>query len=417
MSPHRHLTLVLTTILHLFTHAYGVLLVPLYLLIAADLHLSGVKAAALIVTVYGLVYNVPSFNAGVLADKHDRKWLLGLGLLGNAIAIMLMGCTHQYALLLVLAAMGGLFGTIFHPTANSLIPAHYPRNPGMAIGLLGVGSGLGFYIGPKFTGWRAETAHWGHFAAWQRPLVEMGAAGIVCALLYLIFAREAKTHQATRVRQPLGSVLRKRTFLIAATLGWRDCAGVAAFSLIAIYLQKARGFDVRATGAIVGTMMLLSVIVNPLLVYLTPGNRRLPALASLLVIAGAILAATPFISGGWIVGILIAFQSLHLGTYAVGDAAMLERVPDALRGRVVGLFFLCAGTASGAAPWAIGWWTDVLGRRAADPMAYVPIFATCGAVLAVSAVSIPLIAKLGEVQGTKVEPISETMPGTIEVLG
>src|SRR2546423_1169900 len=189
-SVRSHVTLVLATLLHMFTHAYGTMLVPLYLLIRDDLHLRGVKAVAFIVTLYGVTYSLLSFKAGVLADRHDRRALLGIGLLGNAAAITLMGFTHQYALLLALGVVAGVFGTLFHPTANALIPAHYPRSPGMAIGLLGVGSGLGFYLGPKFSGWRAESAHWQffHVASWQRPLIELGIAGIACALLFLIVA-------------------------------------------------------------------------------------------------------------------------------------------------------------------------------------------------------------------------------------
>src|SRR5688500_6614865 len=49
------LPLALCTLLHGFTHAYGTILVPLYLLMVADLRLAGVNAASLVVTVYGLV--------------------------------------------------------------------------------------------------------------------------------------------------------------------------------------------------------------------------------------------------------------------------------------------------------------------------------------------------------------------------
>jgi hypothetical protein len=55
-SRDSHLTLVLSTVLHAFTHGYSVMLVPLYLLIRQDLHLPGVNSAALIVTIYLLVY-------------------------------------------------------------------------------------------------------------------------------------------------------------------------------------------------------------------------------------------------------------------------------------------------------------------------------------------------------------------------
>ena len=92
-----HLTLALCTILHGFTHAYGSMLVPLYFRIADDLKLSGVGAATLIVTLYGAVYNLASYAAGLAADRFSRKTLLAIGLLGNAAAILAIGLSRQYS--------------------------------------------------------------------------------------------------------------------------------------------------------------------------------------------------------------------------------------------------------------------------------------------------------------------------------
>src|SRR5690349_528080 len=78
--PHERpaVTLWLTTLLHAFTHAYGTILVPLYLLIAADLRLRGVGPVALVVTIYSLVYALGSYGAGMLADRFDRRVLLAV---------------------------------------------------------------------------------------------------------------------------------------------------------------------------------------------------------------------------------------------------------------------------------------------------------------------------------------------------
>jgi MFS family permease len=416
-----HLTLLLATVLHTFTHAYGTMLVPLYLMIRADLHLRGVKAAALIVTVYAVTYALLSFGAGVLADRHDRRLLLGVGLVGNAMAILLMGLTHSYAQVLVLAVMAGVFGTLFHPSANALIPAHYPKAPGMAIGLLGVGSGLGFYVGPKFSGWRAEAARWdwGHVAQWQKPLVELGALGLMCGVVFLLLATEAVQRNGTRIVEahpPLGRALRRRMLAIAATLGCRDFAGISSVSLTGIYLQKAHGMTVQQTGAMVGSMMLLSIFVNPVMVYVSPRRRRLPMMVVLLLLGGAALAAVPFVPMRWTWPTLAVFQALHLGSYAISDAAILERVGAELRGRVVGLFLVIAGTAGACGPWVMGWWIDALGSRASSPAAYGWVFGVTGAVMAFAVTSAPIIARLGNVR-EEIAPISEVMPGTVEMVG
>ena len=74
------ITLGLCTMLHALTHALGSMLVPLYLLMRDDLRRNGVKEIALIVTVYGVVYALLSYPAGILADRMNRKVLLGVGL-------------------------------------------------------------------------------------------------------------------------------------------------------------------------------------------------------------------------------------------------------------------------------------------------------------------------------------------------
>src|SRR5262245_43769919 len=106
--PQSVITLGLCTILHAFTHAYGSMLAPLYLMMATELNLPGIAAASWIVTVYSLTYCLMSFAAGMLADRFDRKMLLGVGLVGNAFAVMLMGLTHQYSAIMALAVLAGV---------------------------------------------------------------------------------------------------------------------------------------------------------------------------------------------------------------------------------------------------------------------------------------------------------------------
>jgi FSR family fosmidomycin resistance protein-like MFS transporter len=436
-------TLVLTTLLHAFTHAYSVLLVPLYLLVVADLKLTGVKSAAVVVTLYSVVYWGLAFPSGILADRFDRRVLLGVGLLGNAVAVLGMGLTRSYEMLMVLAVVAGVAGSLFHPAANALVPAHYPRSPGMAIGLLGVGSGLGFFLGPQYAGWRAESATWhlGAVADWQRPLIELGGVGLVLGIAFLLFAREAPEWLKRRGTRPgsddpsaepavaggastdalaslpeppslpidrshtLTPAARWQVIGIALTLGFRDFAGVAGLSLASVFLQKAYGFGARQAGTVVGSMMLLSVLVNPLAVYLSPGRRRLPALVAHLVCAAALVPFAAHVPGvTWVVVVLCLFQTCQLGSYAISDAATLERVAPAVRGRVVGLFLTIAGTIGAFGPWVMGSWVDALGSRAADPAAYAWPFAFLSGCLVWAVLSVPIIRRLGPPPELHVRP-------------
>ncbi len=76
-------TLILCVVLHAFTHAYATMLVPLYLLMVTDLHLSGLKRFRCfhVVALHALIYNLGSYVAGAVADRFNRKLLLSAGLM------------------------------------------------------------------------------------------------------------------------------------------------------------------------------------------------------------------------------------------------------------------------------------------------------------------------------------------------
>ena len=410
-------TLILCAVLHTFTHAYGVILVPLYFLMRDDLKLNGIREASLLVSIYGVAYMACSYPAGVLADRSNRAKLLGFGLIANALAVALMGVTRRYELLVALAVLGALGGTLFHPSANALIPAHFPKNPGMAIGMLGIGSGLGFFLGPQYAGWRAKTAAW-HFASvaqWQKPCVELGLLGALVGIVFLLIAREAPGAEHVRGRRPpLDRKLRRRVIATAFVLGCRDFSGIASVSLVSIYLQRAHRMDVQVAGFIVGSMMLIGVVANPIAAWLSPGRRRLPFLAGMLAAAGIIVVTVPAWPAAWILTVLCAFQACHLGSYATSDAALLERVPAALRGRVVGGFLTIAGTFAATGPLVMGYWTDRLGPRGGLPAAYYPPFLLLGAMMFVAILSTPLLARLGDVEEGTIEPLTEIAPATMQ---
>ncbi len=418
-----HVTLFLCMILHAFTHAYGSLFVPLYLLMTADLHLTGVKRATLLVSLYSLVYCLGSYAAGVLSDRFNRKALLGIGLLANAAAITCMGLTHSYALLLALACVAGVGGTIFHPTAGALVPSHYPASPGMAVGLLGIGSGIGFFVGPQYAGWRAQTAKWSwswiHISQWQKPCIELGLGGLAVGLLFLLIAKESSEPRTvaghSRPATPLDRGLTLRMLAIGAILGFRDFAGVGGFTLAGLYLLRAHHFSAEKAGMVLGPTMLLSVVVNPMLVWLTPGRRRVHALRMALVLGGLVAVTVPFFSAAWALPVLCTFQTCQLGSYALSDAALLERVPGWARGRVYGLFFTVAGTLGSLGPWIMGKWTDALHQRADHPSGFIWPFATLGLGMFLATAATPIIARLGPATQS-VDPFTETMP-TMEPVG
>lgn len=414
-----HFTLVICALLHAFTHAYASMLVPLYLMMVADLRLNGVWQASLVVTVYAAVYNLGSLVAGILSDRFDRKALLAIGLMGNAAAMVGIGLSRQYWLILLLGGCAGIFGTLFHPSAQALAPSHYPRTPGIAIGMMGGGAGLGFFFGPQFAGWRARAAHWhfDHVAQWQKPCVELGLAGLVMGVAVLLVATDPHVHARRLIaRRPLPWRIRKLIVGVACILMFRDFAGVAALSLASIYFGRVLRIDVARAGLFIGLITLPSMIVNPAIVFFVSPPKRLMALPIILVVGGIIIATTPLWNGSAALAALIGFQVCQMASYASSDAAMLERVSHEIRGRVVGTFLMIAGTIGALGPWAMGAWTDALGPRARTQAAYFGPFTTLGLCMLVASLAPLLIRKLGEpVGGRPILPAEEISPETMGI--
>lgn len=390
-----HVTLVGTTLLHSFTHALANMLPPLYLMMAASLGFANVSRITLLVTVYGVTYWVLSWPAGLLADRYNRVVLLGVGLLGNACAVAAMGLTHSYPVLVVLCLIAGMFGSLFHPSANALIPAHYPAAPAMAIGLLGIGSGVGFFAGPYFSGMIAQqsTLLPDVLANWQRPCIYLGLGGILCAVLFLLTAREAPHHQATK-RPLLPPMLRRRTLAHACVIALREFSIVGVTTLTALFFLKVHGFDPQRTGRYLGLAMLAGAVVNPIMVYLTAGKRRLPAHAVLLVLNAIVVVTIPFVPASAVLYPLLIVQTLGLASSAVGDAGLTERVEPHFRGRVNGMLLTIVGVSGASGPWVAGVAVDHLGDRAHTAAAYIPLYATPGLLLLAATASAYTMSRL-----------------------
>ena len=175
---HKTRTLWLCGALHAFTHVYQVALLPLYLPIQQDLQLATVGKATLLVTVMMVSYFIPSYGMGVLADHVSRRKLLGLGLAINALGFVGLSLAPNYPLALACVAISGIGGSAFHPAATAMVARLFPIGTGKALGLLGIGASVGFFLGPIYTGWRAETA------GWRAPVLELGLLGLLGAILF-----------------------------------------------------------------------------------------------------------------------------------------------------------------------------------------------------------------------------------------
>ena len=398
--PRPNLTVALCGLLHFLTHIYPMLLLPLYLLLQEDLELPHVWMATLLTTIHGLVYCVAHLPAGHWADKASRRTVLTAGLAVNAAAFIALASARTYWQAVAALVVGAAAGGAYHPAANALLVAQFPRRPGRIIGLVGIGAALAFFLAPIYAGWR------GLLGSWRDPCREAGLLGLAVAALFWALATDAPANgepapgAATRTadRRRLALVVLGVMAAFAIVFGIRDFGGGGVQTLSSLYLQQAQGFTAKEAGLFLGLMSLPSVLANPVFGWLSDSRRRLSWLVGLLLVSGLSAALIPWagLAGSGRSSLLLTALTIHrllvLGSVPIVTAAIGTSVPDRLRGRAFGVFATGAGAIGTLEAVAMGRVSDALKHRVSDPSAFIAPFTLLGVLVALSSLGVPLIA-------------------------
>ncbi|MFM8470362.1 MAG: MFS transporter [Limisphaerales bacterium] len=202
-----------------------------------------------------------SYPLGILADRVSRKQLLGWGLFINALGFIGLALSPNYLAVLASVVVAAIGGSCFHPAATAMVARLYPEATGKALGLIGIGAGAGFFVGPIYAGWRATQS-----GDWRTPVLEFGVAGIACAAAFAWLADNESAgdlqspsaapgtlagdcNSPAQITPPVAlfptAALWLLFFAAAVAFALRDFAGHSMGSLGSLFLQKAHGFSVK----------------------------------------------------------------------------------------------------------------------------------------------------------------------------
>jgi MFS family permease len=406
--PHRNRTLLLVGTLHAFTHLYQVALLPLYLRIQQDLNLSSIDQATLMATVLGLAYFLPSYPLGAMADRFSRKTLLTIGLTINSIGFIGLSLAPNYGFALAGAALAGFGGSFYHPAATALVAGLFPEARGRALGLVGIGASVGFFAGPLYSGWRAVNS-----GSWRTPICELGAFGLVAAGLFAWLAHDHKSAAEETEELKFSPVLTGDKLFATATL-WclflgtgflfslRDFVGNGMGTSASLFLQNVHLFSPKSTGIALSGLYLASIISNPLFGSLSDHNR-MRWVAFVLLMAAVFVAVFPRVPVPWIGPVLLAYGFFFMASYPIVEAALMESVPDSVRGRVFGLFITIGGLIGNLSHWIVGNWIHKLGASGSKSESYLPIYMLLSCLVAMSILGLPLLHAVRKREDLSVE--------------
>jgi MFS family permease len=397
VAQHKTRTLWLVGALHAFTHVYHVLLMPLYLLIQRDFKFESVAQATSLVTILMVAYILPSYWLGVLADRVDRRKLLGYGLLINALGFVALAYAPNYACAVGALIVAGFGGSFYHPAATAMVARLFPTNTGRALGLTGIGASVGFFAGPLFAGWRAASLETSlGAAAWRQPVLELGLLGVLAAGVFAWLVKDepppATPKTSGNSRAPLfpTKTLWLWFFAMAFAFSLRDFTGASMGSLGSLFLQKARGYDAKLAGLALSGIFLASAVSNPLFGSLSDrGRKRWTALV--LSVAAVLVAAFPHMPGTWTIPTFLVYGFFFLSSYPMVEAALMQSVPDAVRGRVFGLFITVGGLIGNLSHWIVGNEVKRMGDTAREPAGYFTLYGALAGLILLSLLGLPCL--------------------------
>ena len=154
-------------------------------------------------------------------------------------------------------------------------------------------------------------------------------------------------------------------------------------SLSSLFLQNAHNFDPKWTGLALSGIYVAATVSNPLFGSLSDGGRK-RWIALVLAVAAMMVALFPHVPSRWTFPVLIVYGFFFMAGYPMTEAALMESVPDAVRGRVFGLFVMGGGVIGNLSHWMVGAKVRQLGAAAHSVNAYYPIYAVVAVLMLVS---------------------------------
>ena len=168
---------------HMMSHAYWLVIPPMYLILIAAFGLSGefqYTKIATVTTVFAMSTFAFQTPVGFIVDRIGARSMLIGGLAIEAVAIGLFGVATAYWQLLVLAAIAGAGHTVFHPADYAILSARVSeKRMGRAFSIHSATGYVGFFLAPIFMTGVAELWHW------RAAFILIGIIGLLVALVLL----------------------------------------------------------------------------------------------------------------------------------------------------------------------------------------------------------------------------------------
>jgi len=105
-------------------------------------------AAAGLIFASGFLSSLIQPLIGMLSDRRQMPWLMGLGILMTGLGVAAIGFMEDYWGMFAVVVFAGIGGALFHPEGGRMANCVAGENKGASMGAFAAGGNLGFVVGP-----------------------------------------------------------------------------------------------------------------------------------------------------------------------------------------------------------------------------------------------------------------------------
>ena len=331
--------------------------------IRRDLGISDTQMSLLIGLAFSVFYTVLGLPIGWLADRGNRKAIMGWGIAIWSVMTSACGLAGSYGRLLLTRVGVGVGEASLNPAATSFLADYFPPErlgTAMSVFSLGtfVGAGLAYVIGGAVVG--LVEAHGpvavplvGMVRPWQTAFFIVGVPGMLIALLFLTVReppRKAGSSGAS-TGELFGYVRRNLRSFTCTSLGFSLSAmvnfGIASW--LATFMIRHYGWTAARAGTVQGVLTMTFGVAGVLAGgwvadwYARRGQTDGPLRVGVIGAVGMLVSATayPFMpTAALTVAWLVPVNFFAAFPWGAANAAAAEVVPARMRAQGAAVYFL-----------------------------------------------------------------------------
>ncbi len=353
---------------HFLSHFHALLLPPLFPILKQEFSVSYAELG-LAVTAYALLGGVLQAPVGVLVDRRGPSHVLVLGLGLNSAAILLIGFSDRFGILLLLSVLAGIGNSVFHPADHAILSKK--------IGAKRLGRTSAVHTFSGFLGCACAPVtilamiQW---MDWRQAMMVLGLVGLLVVVVMLLRQRllDCSDGDETGERAEAGNGARLvdeleilasppiLLFLAFFVFYGMSSGGLLAFtaaSLIDLHGLSLDAANLALTGHLFGVVIGIAVAGFVVDRY---HNHMMTIAGALLLAALAVVLPAMFRLDDIVIVAVMTIVGIGLGAaLPARDLQLKAIIPPESVGKVFGFVFVGYSLGISLAPPVFGWVRDI----------------------------------------------------------